>query len=182
MKTHEDSMYYVAFIRGINVGGNTIIKMATLKELFEKAGCANVHTILASGNVLFDSPSRDKRLLQKKLEASLTEHVGRSISINIRSLNDLQTLSKGDPFKKIPVTKDTRLYVTFLDKPPAKHLKTTSPFFRIVKTCPFAVCSVLLLTPDSGSLDLMASLEKHYGKNITTRNWNTIQKILAADN
>jgi len=108
----------------------------------------------------------------------LEKKYGRPIRTIVRHINDLKMLDKANPFKGIEVTKDTRLYVTFLDKAPKAHLKTTNEFFRIIKTCPFAVCSVLILTPNRGTLDLMGSIQKHYGADITTRNWNTVQKIL----
>ena len=169
---------YVALLRGINVGGNVLIKMSDLKIELEKAGLKNVVTILASGNIIFESNEKDTHKLAEKVEAALEKKYKRKIRAIVRHLDDLRQLEKAKPFKGIEVTKDTRLYVTFLDKKPAEHLKTTSEFFRVLKTSPFAVCSVLVLTPKRGTLDLMSSLEKHYGRDITTRNWNTVQKIL----
>ncbi len=52
---------YIALLRGINVGGNNIIKMATLRECLEVAGLKNIKTYIASGNVLFES---DKNLAE----------------------------------------------------------------------------------------------------------------------
>ena len=55
----EDSLIkYAAFLRGINVGGHTIIKMGELRKVFESLGFWNVKTVLASGNVLFEAPER----------------------------------------------------------------------------------------------------------------------------
>jgi uncharacterized protein (DUF1697 family) len=46
---------YLALLRGINVGGNNLIKMAELKRCFEALGFGNVATYIQSGNVLFDT-------------------------------------------------------------------------------------------------------------------------------
>lgn len=62
---------YLAFLRGINVGGNAIIKMADLKKAFEQMGFKNVRTLLASGNVIFEADHADKEVLTKKMESAL---------------------------------------------------------------------------------------------------------------
>lgn len=61
-------MKYVALLRGINVGGKTLIKMADLTSCFEALGLENVSTYIASGNVLFESGSRDAAALERKIE------------------------------------------------------------------------------------------------------------------
>ena len=48
---------FVAFLRGVNVGGARVVKMADLKAIFEKAGATDVATFIQSGNVLFIGPN-----------------------------------------------------------------------------------------------------------------------------
>jgi uncharacterized protein (DUF1697 family) len=62
---------YVALLRGINVGGKTLIKMAELKECVEKLGLADVSTYIASGNVLFESRVRDAAKLERTIERAV---------------------------------------------------------------------------------------------------------------
>ena len=64
-------MRYVALLRGINVGGKTLIKMADLKTCVEELGLEDVSTYIASGNVLFDSGERDAAKLERKLERAI---------------------------------------------------------------------------------------------------------------
>ena len=64
---------YLALLRGINVGGNNIIKMADLKACFENMGFTEVVTFIQSGNVLFRSAEKDKTKLTKKIEQGLSE-------------------------------------------------------------------------------------------------------------
>jgi uncharacterized protein (DUF1697 family) len=59
---------YVALLRGINVGGKTLIKMADLKTCIEELGFESVSTYIASGNVLFESAERDAAKLERKIE------------------------------------------------------------------------------------------------------------------
>jgi uncharacterized protein (DUF1697 family) len=64
---------YVALLRGINVGGKTLIKMADLKACVEDLGLENVSTYIASGNLLFDSRARDGAKLEKKIERAVEQ-------------------------------------------------------------------------------------------------------------
>ncbi|MCX5042638.1 DUF1697 domain-containing protein [Aldersonia sp. NBC_00410] len=66
---------YVAFLRGVNVGGINI-KMADLRNVFAGLGFENARTVLASGNVVFESGRRDRAKLKKEVEAALNEAFG----------------------------------------------------------------------------------------------------------
>ena len=66
-------MRYVALLRGINVGGKTLIKMADLKRCIEELGFERVSTYIASGNVLFESGERDSAKVERKIERSLEQ-------------------------------------------------------------------------------------------------------------
>lgn len=63
---------YLALLRGINVGGGNVIRMAELKACFEKARLRNVATYIQSGNVMFDTAESDRRRLVMKLERALS--------------------------------------------------------------------------------------------------------------
>jgi uncharacterized protein (DUF1697 family) len=64
-------MRYVALLRGINVGGKTLIRMADLKECVESLGLDDVSTFIASGNVLFSSDERDAAKLERAIEGAV---------------------------------------------------------------------------------------------------------------
>lgn len=175
---------YAAFLRGINVGGNKIIKMDDLKKAFEKLKLKNVKTILASGNVLFETEKIKPEILTKKIEEHLLKTFEKQIYVVIRTFDVLKNLADSKPFKDIDVTKQTRLYVTFFyDKP-----KTKLPIsnggegsnFIILSQTDTEICCVLIVTPEKNTIDLMNVIDKEYGKKVTTRNWNTIEKILKA--
>ena len=65
-------MKYCAFLRGVNVNG-TAMKMAEVCDVFKKAGMKDVSSVLATGNILFESDETPENLKQK-LEKSLSEH------------------------------------------------------------------------------------------------------------
>lgn len=175
-------MKYAAFLRGINVGGNKKVPMTELKKGLEKLGFKKVQTLLNSGNVVFESEKTKPEVLRKKIEVLIEKTFGFSSSTIIRSLEDLQKLADSNPFKGIKVTPATRRYITFLSEKPTTKFKIpyTSPdkHFTILQASNSEICSVLIVTADHGSVDAMGILEKEYGKNITTRNWNTVEKIL----
>jgi len=175
---------YAAFLRGINVGGHKTVKMEELKKAFAALGFENVKTLLASGNVLFAAPRASESTLVKKIEKKLETAFGHEIGVLIRKIEGLQRLAEANPFAGIKVTPQTRLYVTFLAEKPKSGLKipyeSPDKNFKIIRANGSEVCSVLTLSPNSRTVDLMSILEKEFGRKVTTRNWNTIDKILKA--
>jgi uncharacterized protein (DUF1697 family) len=175
-------MNYVAFLRGINVGGHKTVPMEKLKKAFESLRFKNVQTLLASGNIVFEAPLTSTAGLEKKIEKMLMSVFGHEISVLVRTIEELNRLNESQPFKEIDVTPQTRLYVTFLLEKVKSSLiiPYVSPDknFRILHASAREVCSALLLSPTSRTVDLMGIIEKEFGHNVTTRNWNTITRIL----
>jgi len=173
---------WVALLRGINVGGHKPVKMDELKRLFASLGFQSCKTILASGNVLFESPATDRAALVRTIEEALARTFRHDISVALRTVQEIQELVESEPFAKVAATPQTRLYVTFLAKGGSKRsLPAGSPpgaDFTIVRVTPGEVCIALTLTQTSGTPELMSYLDKELGRTATTRNWNTVAKIL----
>ncbi len=174
----------VALLRGINVGGNKKVPMADLKKTLEKAGYTNVKTLLASGNVVLDAKETGV-VLRKKLETLLEKTFGFPIPVLVRTMSEIMTIVKSDPFKKIPVTKETRLYVTFVSEDSKPKGLIRIPYaspngeYKILRATSTEIFSVLVLSPTTNTVKVMDVLEKEFGKNVTTRNCNTVEKIVA---
>jgi len=175
-------MRYVAFLRGINVGKRRV-KNDALGKVFTGLGFENVKILIASGNVLFDAEATSESTLTKTVEHALEKALGFDVSVMLRSIPELQAMLDRDPFKGVEVTKQTRLYVTLLAEKTKSTLKlpyaSEDGRFRILSRSDREVYSVLALEEGARTVDLMAILEKEYGKGATTRNWNTIQKAVA---
>src|SRR5689334_16760418 len=105
---------HIAFLRGINVGGNKLIKMDALASAFMSTGFHNARTYIASGNVIFDSRATKLNGLEKKAEKKLLETFGHEIAVVIFSVAELQALIERDPFRRIQSNSDVMLIVTFL--------------------------------------------------------------------
>jgi uncharacterized protein (DUF1697 family) len=173
---------YVAFLRGINVGGHRRMSMARLAEVFTEMGLGEVRTLLASGNVLF-AAGGDRRRLAARIEKGLKKAYGQEIGVLMRSAEELRRLARAAPFRGVRVTAMTRLFVTFLPEKTGGGLKAgyVSPdgSFRILRVTAGEVCSVLTLGPQwSRNLRQMDILERECGKRITTRTWSTVLRVV----
>ena len=175
-------MRYVAFLRGINVGKRRV-KNDALGKVFADLGFENVKILIASGNVLFDAEATSESTLTKTVEHALEKALGFDVSVMLRSVPEIRAMLDRDPFKGISVTKQTRRYVTLLAAKTTSMLTLphASPdgLFTILSKDDREVYSVLTVVEGARTVDLMAVLEKEYGKGATTRNWNTIEKAAA---
>ena len=151
-------MKYVALLRGIGPT-NPNMHPAKLKHFFEGLGFKNVRPVIASGNVVFDSPAKNTRALEAKIEKGLPKKLGFSSTTIIRSKEELEKLVKKNPFKGVEDKKPNYLLVTFFkDRKPER-------------------CSVLNAN-DMRTPDFMRAIEKEHGKAITSRTWKTVGRIL----
>ncbi|MFH2056929.1 MAG: DUF1697 domain-containing protein, partial [bacterium] len=171
----------------INIGKRKRVPMDALKKMCEGMGFQNVRTLLASGNVVFNASKKKVNALASELETQLENTFGFEVGVIVRTLTEVRSIVDSDPFGKIEVTKSTRLYVTFLAEKPAERISTPlrvadkgGASFRILTVADNAVCSVVELG-ESGTTDAMSVLVRMFGKKITTRNWNTIVKLLARE-
>jgi uncharacterized protein (DUF1697 family) len=108
---------YIAFLRAINVGGHTVT-MDKLRSLFEALGFANVETFIASGNVIFESPSKKPGDLERKIETHLEAALGYEVATFLRTPVELSEAAKRAPFGEGVPRAGHTLYVSFLKMPP----------------------------------------------------------------
>ena len=108
---------YVAFLRGINVGGHRV-KMDQLRDLFTALKLANVSTFIASGNVIFDTPDTDTAALEKRIETHLKHALGYAVDTFVRTPTQLAVVAAFQPFaaEELEAT-GHRLHVGFLRGP-----------------------------------------------------------------
>lgn len=170
----------VGFLRGINVGGHHKLPMAELKSLLTNLGCENVNTILNSGNIVFETKKKDIAGLERMIETALNENFGFPVPTILIPHEQINELVNEDPFASVEIHKNIRLYVSFLKEPSTIKLKlpyiSKDKSYKIIDSKNKIIISVLDITT-SNTPKGMEDLEKLFGKNITTRNWNTIQKL-----
>ncbi len=171
---------YVAFLRGINVGGNKKIPMKELAALFEQAGFRNIKTILNSGNVVFESKETAPSALAKKIEKAIAARFDFEVNVQIRTLDEIKRLVEKNPFKGYKPSEDTHWYVTFLNGYKGALPKSTSDAYKFLSIQDDALFGIVYRNKGK-STDVMVALDKTFGKNVTTRNWKTIVKIAGAE-
>ena len=172
-------MKYVAFLRGINVGGHNKIKMVTLREMFAALGYKNVKTYINSGNVIFETIEADDNALAAKVEQAIQAEFSLNIKVMVRTISEIKGIIKNNPFDG-QFTNDKDLHVLFLDEelPEDKRQLLLSnnnenEQFAVRNREIFCLLRV-------GVLDSL--LGKDYiGKKLktpaTARNWRTVNKI-----
>lgn len=104
---------FAALLRAINVGGRTV-KMTELCSLFEQAKLTNVRSVIASGNVLFESRAADAGALEKRIESALRRGLGYDVETFVRTPDELEAVVAHDPFDPAdPVLESHTVHVIF---------------------------------------------------------------------
>jgi uncharacterized protein (DUF1697 family) len=173
-------MKYVALLRGI-APTNPNMRNAKLREVLEGLGFENVETVISSGNVLFDADSKDAAAIEARIEAAWPEQLGFESTTIVRTRAQLEKLVAEDPFAGLEDTPDQRLQATFLKHEPGQELdlphSAPGGDYAIVAIEDRVVCSTIDLS-GARTPDLMRWLEKTFGKQITTRTWKTVHRIV----
>jgi uncharacterized protein (DUF1697 family) len=163
--------------------GKRRIKMADLRKDFGAWGFSEVQTLLASGNVIFESEERDPAKVQSMIEAGFKDRYDWEVPTCVRLAVDIVELVDSDPFADINMHDKIQRYVTFLSTPADSDLQipyvSLDGDYRILELQPGYLVSVLDRSQGRGTLDAMELLGQEFGEGITTRNWNTVLKIHA---
>ncbi len=173
---------YIAMLRGINVSGHKIIKMEQLRASFAALGFGNVKTYIQSGNVLFEAKSDSMAGVAKKIEEKIVLDYGFSVPVFLTTPKRMEETIKRNPFLKSPDIDQSKLHVTFLsgDAP-----KTASEQLQplAVKPEQFHIIGreIYLYCPNGyGNTKLSnTAIEKKLSVGATTRNWKTVNTLLA---
>jgi uncharacterized protein (DUF1697 family) len=168
---------YAAFLRGVSPMN---LKMPALQAGLEAAGFTNVRTLLSSGNVVFDSRTTSARALERKIEAALGEHLGQHFRTHVRSQEALRSILDLNPYKAFRLGSNVKRVVTLLSQPPAKKMKLPSEFHGARILCVRGTEVFSGYIPGPHGPVFMGLIERTFGKDVTTRTWDTITKVEAA--
>jgi uncharacterized protein (DUF1697 family) len=173
---------YLVLLRGINVGGNNIIKMADLKACFENMGFTDVLTYIQSGNVLFRSKEKDKAKLTNKIEKVLSESFNYEPRVVVIAHKQLKEIVGEAPRGFGKDLDKYRYDVIFLKEPltPGEAMKDVSTKEGV--DLAYAGKHALYfsrLTSKASQSRLTKIITLPVYQNMTIRNWNTTTKLLA---
>ena len=170
---------YISILRGINVSGQKKIIMTDLVKLYEDLGFTDVKTYIQSGNVVFNSTKKvSNSLLVKQIEIKINEIYGFQVPVIIRTVEELSKIIASNPFKN---ETSENLYITFLSNlPNSNHLENLTELNYLLDEFIVIEKEIYLNVSSYGTTKLSNSFfENKLKVTATTRNWNTVNKLLA---
>ncbi len=173
---------HISLLRGINVGGNKIIPMNELKALYESLGFANVRTLLATGNVVFETPRDDADAIKTEIEQGIAATFGCQSVVFLRTPDELHAVVAACPFAEAERAQGSKLLVMFLQSAPTEstlqHLHDAHTGNEIIHVIGR---EAYIFFPDGMGQSKLGNpqLERKLGVLGTGRNWNTVLKLVA---
>jgi uncharacterized protein (DUF1697 family) len=171
---------YICFLRGVNVGGNKLLKMAELKVLFDTLKLRDAKTYLQSGNVVFCSDETDRAVLTRRIEDGIRKKSGMEVKIILRTTDELRKLIAANPLP--PEDRNpSALLVAFLGGTIADTAKTLLTSLKLPsEELRFGKQELYLYFPEGIVKSKLSNAltEKKLGVNVTARNWNTVNALL----
>jgi uncharacterized protein (DUF1697 family) len=171
---------YIALLRGINVGGKNVIKMAALRAHFEAWGARNVRTYMQCGNVVFTHRDAKSAALQVSLQKHLAAALGYAAPTLLKAAKELAAIARANPFPATLPKLGSHMYVCFFERAPnASAIAAIQPHLSADER--------LLIKGDAGYAYYANGLgraklsstviERKLGM-ATLRNWNTVSALL----
>jgi len=170
---------WIALLRGINVGGTSVLKMKDLVEILEDLGCQNVKTYIQSGNAVFRSRRRDASSLANRIRSEIKSTHGFEPQVMLLTLEEFEQAIGLNPFPEAEGEPKT-LHLFFLSCSPRdvdldglEQAKAAPERFELIGKV------LYLHTPESfGCSKLPAKAERLTGIPMTGRNWRSVMKIV----
>ncbi|MFB6366107.1 DUF1697 domain-containing protein [Paenibacillus elgii] len=170
---------YIALLRGINVGGHNKIKMAELKRTLETMGLHRVQTYIQSGNVLFES-EESPETLRLRIEEEIRAVFGISITVVLRMAEELERIIADCPYAAISLAEGESIHISLLtEAPPQKVVDLLSASERDNDEYYIHGREIYFLFRQSILDSRLAKHLNKLGDMVTTRNWNTMNKLAA---
>lgn len=169
---------YVAFIRGINVGGHNKLPMADLRKVLTENGFHKVSTYIQSGNVLFES-DKDCLWIEEAFERLLLEHFNLDVKVMLRTHAELESILNGFPFSKEHLSSS---YFVLLKKEPDKALIQSAEAIELPFDQFKIISKTLYLFPEQGygkSKFNLKRFESILNVRGTARNYKTMTKLVS---
>jgi uncharacterized protein (DUF1697 family) len=171
----------ISLLRAVNVSGQKPIHMDQLKALYSRLGFGSVATYIQSGNVVFESQDADPTTLAEKIHQGIQAAFGFSVAVLVYPLDEWRTMIGDNPFSKAGSRDTKSLHVTFLSEAPTAEaianlsgLEAGDDEYHIQGRWVYLCC------PNGYGRTKLNNLfwEKKLRVSATTRNWNTVGRLL----
>ncbi|WP_019413323.1 DUF1697 domain-containing protein [Paenisporosarcina sp. TG20] len=168
---------YIALLRGINVGGHRLIKMADLRHLLEKMGLDKVQTYIQSGNVLFES-EQDSKQLSCRIQHEIDTKFGFSVPVILRTSIELDQIIENCPFNVGTLLEGESIQLSLLaELPPREGVNHLLKFQNDTDEYQIEGENIYLFFRQSIRNSKLAAQLQKIGVPSTVRNWKTINKL-----
>lgn len=169
---------YVVLLRGVMPTGKNRVPMAQLREVLTGAGFSNVRSYIQSGNVVLDSHLQAKEVGQKVHEL-IKNHIGADIKVIVRTGEQLQQVLKENPFSQGYDL--SRVFFVLFGEAPSQQIaeELMANDFGEEKLL-IDITSGYMYIPGNAARSKLSNvmLEKKLGVAATTRNFNTMNKLV----
>lgn len=170
---------FVVLFRGINVGGNRVVRMEALRGALTEAGFGNVTTYIQSGNVVLTWEGADADAVADRVEQAFAQAAGFSSRPSVRSLARWQALIAENPFPEAEQD-GKQVHAVLLDAEPPPEALEALRAFAATERIEVREGVLYLHTPDGfGRSRVAESLDRALKVPLTARNWNTVLKLQA---
>ncbi len=176
---------YIALLRGINVSGQKKILMADLKKLLSQPNLKNVHTYIQSGNIIFESKSKNQQELAQEISTLIYKVYNFEVPVLIKRIDEWEKMLNSNPFLQDEAIDTKQLSITFLDKAPLEgDLKQLLTYDFSPDSFHLDGNIIYSCYPNGSGRSKMTNnmFEKRLKTTATSRNWNTVNKLYALVN
>jgi uncharacterized protein (DUF1697 family) len=170
----------------VNVGGKGVVSMTDVRQAFESAGCRNVRSFQAAGNIVFDAPGARSGALsaaaKRRIHETMRELLGAEPGICYRTLEQIEEIVDANPFATLASDRMVKLYVVFMDRCPARVPPLPLVFPReaieITHVRATEAFVVSRRKPAGMMYGFPNACVESLGVMATSRNWTTVNKLV----
>jgi uncharacterized protein (DUF1697 family) len=168
---------YIALLRGINVSGHKLIKMADLKSYLTELNFKNIRTYIQSGNVIFEYETTKIEVLEHQIKQKILEKYHFEVPTILVTPEVIKSIIDNNPF----ANEIENTFVIFLSHTPfGENIEKLQQVDYSQEKYIIIGKTIYLNSPKDFAKNKLSIhlFEKKLKVNATTRNWNTLQKLL----
>ena len=172
---------YIALLRGINVSGQKLIRMANLKQSCVDLMLQDVRTYLQSGNVVFCTQQTDTHKLAALLRDRIAQDFGHAVEVLVLSEQAFNLVANANPLRPLSGGDEKLFHVTFLSQPVSEdRFQTLKLPLQAGEQAILAGQVIFLYCPHGYGKTKLSNgfFEKALGVSATTRNWRTMRALV----